>query len=190
MKSLFLFAALLVQCYGFAQEPCEFDVDVSDSLGTLKETKEYLVYERNFAGTSSYVYFSLALVNKVPMLKVQMISRSKDFIPSNCLDKNARLYLQLDNGKIVTLRHVDELTCGTSVRNNQGFNNNIITGTFMFVNSNVEELMNSPVTLMRIKYTTETADYIFPSQLKSELHQQTYDPQHYFLATLRCLANQ
>lgn len=186
----FHLAVLLFPIALFAQKPCEFAINVTDSLGTYKETNDYLVHERNFAGKSSYAYLSFAIVDQMPVLKMQLIARSKDFIASNCLDKNSKIYLQLDNGKIVTLLHVDQLTCGTTIRNDQGFNNRILSGTFMFVKNSIEELRKSPVTLMRIKFTTETEDYIFPSTLKSELDGNVYDPQRYFINTLGCLDNQ
>ena len=36
----------------YAQKPCEYSVDVKDSIGTYKETKSCIVHERNFGGTS------------------------------------------------------------------------------------------------------------------------------------------
>lgn len=189
MKGLYYFFALILPAMVFAQKPCDFAINVTDSLGTYKETKEYLVHERNFAGSSSYSYLSIALVDKMPVLKLQLIARSKDFLTVNCFDKNSKIYLQLDNGQIVTLIHVDQLVCATSVRNDQGYNNRILTGTFMFVGNSIQQLLNVPVSTMRVKFTTETADYIFSSKLKSELDGASYDPQHFFIETLRCLAN-
>ncbi|HEX8269680.1 MAG TPA: hypothetical protein VF581_07280 [Flavobacterium sp.] len=185
---IFLFiAALFLQYTVQAQKPCEFAVNVTDSLGTYKETKESLVFERNFAGTSSYAYFSLAEQDGTPLLNIQFITSSKEFVPSKCLDKNSRVYLQLANGKIVTLLHLDQLTCGTSVRNDKGFNNMIMTGNFMFMKNSFEELRKSPLSVMRIKFTTETADFIFQSEFKSELDSKTYTPQEYFITELDCI---
>lgn len=190
MRFLCFLAVLFFQLAAFAQKPCDFSVNVSDSLGNYRETKDYLMFERNFGGKSSYVYFSVTLVDKMPFLKVQLIDRSKDFVVANCLDKNSKLYLQLDNGKIVTLTHIDQINCGTTVRNEQGFNNRILTGTFMFTKNSIDELLKSPIALMRIKFTTENADYIMPSQLISELDQTVYDPQHYMIGMLECLTSQ
>lgn len=189
MKAFFCFFAVVLPTLLFAQKPCEFAINVTDSLGTYKETNQYLVYERNFAGKSSYNYLSIALVDNMPVLKMQIIARSKDFLAANCFDKNSKIYLQLDNGKIITLIHVDQLVCATSVRNDQGYNNRILTGTFMFLSNSLTELLNSPVSTMRVKFTTSSEDYIFSSVLKSELDGEKYDPQRYFIETLRCLSN-
>jgi len=179
---------LLFSLAGNAQNPCDFSTKVSDSLGDYRSTKNYLVYERNFAGASSYIYFSLALTDGLPTLNVQFLQKSKEFVKASCLDKNSRIYLQLDNGKIVTLIHIDQEDCGTRVRN-EDVNNRILTGYFLFPKESIEDLKSSPVSLMRIKYTTETVDYIVKENLKSELDGMMYNPNNYFVNTLHCLEN-
>ena len=187
MKSVFSIFAFLFASVSFAQNPCEFSSNINDSIGSYKNTRDYLVYERNFAGASSYVYFSLALTDGLPTLNAQFIQKSKDFIKANCLDKNSRIYLQLDNGKVVTLIHIDQENCGTSVRTEDGSNNRIMTCYFMFLKEGYDELKKSPVSLMRIRYATETIDYIFKPEILSELDSKKFDPQHYFINTLRCI---
>ena len=171
-----------------AQNPCEFTTNVKDSIGESKSTKNALVYEKNFAGASSYMYFSLALTDGMPTLNTQLLQKSKDFIKAYCFDKNSRIYLQLDNGKIVTLFHIDKEDCGTGVRN-QDLNNRILGGFFVFTKEAFQDLKSSPVSLMRIKYTTETVDYIMKATLKSELDGNVSHPNNYFIDTLRCLDN-
>ncbi|HEY0091888.1 MAG TPA: hypothetical protein VGB43_05315 [Flavobacterium sp.] len=172
-----------------AQIPCEVTTSVSDSLGTYKSTKEYLVYERNFAGKSSLMHFSLELYDGTPVLNLEYVQKSKDFIKANCLDKNSRLYLQLDNGKIITLIYNGSENCGISVRDDKGFTNRIMQGNFLFLKNTIEELKASPISLMRIKFGTETVDYIMKSDLTAEFDGKHYYPQKYFMSTLPCLLN-
>lgn len=188
MKYLLSLTILLLTFSMNAQNPCDFSTDVKDSIGQYKSTRDYLVYERNFAGTSANMYFVLALTDGLPTLNVQLIQKSRDFIKANCFDKNSRIYLQLDNGKIVTLIHIDQDDCGSSVRNNE-LNNRILSGFFLFPKETFNDLKSSPVSLMRIKYSTETVDYIFKSELKSEMDGKTYHPSEYFINTLHCLDN-
>ena len=171
-----------------AQDPCEFSANVKDSIGEYKSTVNYLVYERNFAGNSSYIYFSLALTDGLPTLNVQFLQKSKDFLKANCLDKNSRMYLQLENGKVVTLIHIDAENCGTGVRNND-MNNRVMPGYFLFTNDAFESLKTSPVSMVRIRYSTETVDYIFKDELQSEADGKKYNPSRYFVNTLHCLDN-
>jgi hypothetical protein len=189
MKHLIFITILFLNLNLFAQKPCDFSVNVTDSIGSYKATKDYLVCERNFGGNSSYLFFSLVLTDGLPTLNVQTIQKSKDFMRANCLDKNSKIYLQLDNGKIITLVHIDQENCGTSVRDDKSFNNRITSGIFMFMKETFEDLKSSPVSFMRIKYTTETIDYIFKKELKSELDGQIYEPENYFINTLHCLNN-
>jgi hypothetical protein len=185
MKITVTITLLLLTLSVTAQDPCEFSSNVKDSIGEYKSTANYLMYERNFTG-NAYIYFSLALTDGLPTLNVQFINKSKDFIKANCLDKNSRMYLQLENGKIVTLIHIDAEDCGTGVRNEE-MNNRVMTGYFLFPKEAFEALKNSPVSMMRIRYSTETVDYILKDELRSELDAKQYKPSKYFINTLHCL---
>lgn len=187
MKHLLLAAFAFFTMSMNAQKPCDLTADVADSVGTYKETRDYLVYERNFGGTSSYAFFSLVKTDGMPTLNVQFIDKSSDFIKAKCLDKNSKMYLQLDNGKVVTLLHIDAENCGTTVRDDKQVNNRIMNGIFMFVKGTLDDLKSSPVSVMRIRYATDTVDYIMKSELQSEMDGKTYTPGTYFIDTLHCL---
>ncbi|WP_413998666.1 hypothetical protein ACMDB5_12885 [Flavobacterium sp. W1B] len=187
MKQIITIALFLITANLLAQKPCEYSTNVNDSIGTYKSTKEYIVSEKNFGGNSSYIFYSLALTDGMPTLSVQLIQKSKDFIKANCFDKNSKLILQLNNGKIVTLLHVDGENCGTTLRDDKGFDNRVNTGNFMFMKGSLEELKKSPVSLMRIQYLTGMEDYILKKELISELNNETYQPETYFINNLRCI---
>ena len=186
MKQLITLTFFLLTITTFAQKPCEYSTNVTDSLGTYKVTNDYLISEKNFGGTADYVFFSLAQTDGLPTLNLQLIQKSKDFIKANCFDKNSRVFLQLQNGKVVTLMHIDQENCGTLIREN-GLENRINTGIFMFMKDNYEELKKSPVNIMRIKYLTATEDYIVKSELISEMNGKTYKPDTYFMDNIRCV---
>ncbi|WP_264564535.1 hypothetical protein [Flavobacterium sp. N3904] len=171
----------------FAQKPCEYAANVTDSIGTYKVTKEYLITEKIFGGNANYIFYSLALTDGIPTLNVQLIQKSKDFIKANCFDKDSKLYLQLQNGKIVTLVHIDQESCGTMIRDDKGYDNRVKSGIFMFMKDNYEDLKTSPVSLMRIKYLTDTEDYVFKKEFTSELDGKIYKPENYFIDNIRCI---
>lgn len=187
MKQLITLTFFLLTLTAFAQKPCEYSANVTDSIGTYKVTNEYLISEKNFGGTFNYVFFSLAQTDGLPTLNLQLIQKSKDFIKANCFDKNSKVFLQLQNGKIVTLMHIDQENCGTLIRDDKGFDNRVNTGIFMFLKDNYEELKKSPVNIMRIKYLTDTEDYIVKGELKSEMNNKTYKPDTYFMENIRCV---
>jgi hypothetical protein len=129
----------------------------------------------------------LALTDGTPTLNLQMIQKSKDFIKANCFDKNSKLFFQLNNGKIVTLVHIDQENCGTLIRDNEGFDNRLLMGNFMFIKGSFEDLKSSPVNLMRIKYFTDLDDYVIRKEFTAELDNQVYQPENYFTNFLHCI---
>ncbi|MGA9638259.1 hypothetical protein [Flavobacterium sp.] len=183
ITALFFFCTLSA----FAQKDCEYSTNIKDSIGTYKLTNEYLMSEKNFAGKSSYIFYALSLYNGFPTLNVQLIQKSNGFLPANCFDKNSKLFLQLQNGKIVTLIHTNKESCGSLIRNNEGFNNRLTVGNFMFIQGSMEDLKSSPVNLMRIKYLTGTDDYIVKKEITSEMNGKVYFPETYFMNYLKCI---
>lgn len=189
MKQSILFFFVLLCGQIAAQKSCEYSENVNNSAETYKSTKEYLIYEKNFAGNKNYIFFSMALTNGTPSLNIQFIQKSKEFMKVNCFDKNSKIFFQLNNGKIVTLLHIDKMDCGTTVRDNEGFDNRILSGNFMFLKGSLEDLKSSPANLMRIKYLTNIEDYVLRKEFTSEMNNQVYQPDTYFINFLHCLEN-
>ena len=189
MKNIPFTIVLLFTLSVSAQKPCEISTNITDSIGTYKATKEYLIYEKNFAEKSSYIFASLILADGIPALTIQSIEKSKDFIKAICFDKNSKIYLQLMDGNIITFYHDDSEDCGTLLRDENQMNNRVLSGSFIIRKENFDALKKSPVSLMRIKYGTETVDYIIKKDLKSELDGAAYEPEKYFMDYLHCIEN-
>ena len=189
MKNLVIVLFLLANLSVIAQKPCEIDSNINDSIGTYKSLKQSIIFERSFAGNSTTIFFTLSSTNGVLALETQQLQSSSDFIKANCLDSNSKIYLQLNNGKIVTLLYVGNETCGTLINNDKGKNTRITSGGFVFSKENYEELKVSPVTFMRVKFATETIDYPFKTEIISELDKKTYQPENYFIDYLKCIEN-
>jgi hypothetical protein len=169
-----------------AQKDCEFSTNITDSIGSYKSTKSVLMHERNFGGNEKSIYFSLINSDGLQSLNIQIIQKSNDFSPASCFDERSRVYFQLANGKIVSLISVNESNCGSSlVIDNK--NCRVLNGYFVFVEGTVEELKKDSITLMRIKYATETLDYIVKDQLFSESDRSVYKPATYFVDYLKCI---
>lgn len=189
MNKAFLFLSLLATATIFAQKTCEYSTNVKDSIGTYKTTKEYMMYEKNFAGNTSYIFYSLAMTDGIPSLNLSLIQKSKEFMKANCFDKNSKLFLQLHNGKIVTLLHINQENCGSLLRDSNGFDNRVLSGTFVFIKGTLDDLKSSPVNLMRIKSLTSSEDYVIKKEFQSEMNQQIYHPETYFIDHLHCVLN-
>ncbi|WP_306350222.1 hypothetical protein [Flavobacterium sp. '19STA2R22 D10 B1'] len=188
MKYLILLAFFSFSISTLAQAPCDYSYQVNDSVENIKATKEYLVSEKIFGNTSKYIFFSLVNTEGIPVLSVQNLQKSKDFILANCLDRNSKIYFQLSNGKIYTLIHSEEENCGNYLRDGDNQNNlRVTTATFLFMKNDFEDLKKYPITLMRIKYATETVDYIIKKELDSELTKTKTEPEKYFMNYLKCV---
>lgn len=189
MKQAVLLILFLISNALLAQKPCEYSTNVTDSIGSYKSTKEYMIYEKIFAGNKSYIFYSLSLTDDLPTLNLQLIQKSNDFIKANCFDKNSKLFLQLNNGKVITLLHIDQENCGSMIRDDKGFDNRILVGTFVFLKGSFEDLKTSPVNMMRIKYLTDIEDYVIRKEFQSELNSQVYEPETYFINYINCIEN-
>lgn len=187
-KYISLFLLLIIQLSN-AQNPCEYTTNVNDSIGTYKTTSEFLMHEKVFAGKSSYVFFSLSQTNGIPGVTVQIIQKSKEFLKANCFNKDSKLYLQLNDGSIITLIHTEKEICASLVRDENGTDNRIMVGNFLFLKSNFEKLKTSEISLLRIKYNYEMEDYIIKKEFKSELDNKTYESATYFMKYLDCVIN-
>lgn len=175
---------------GMAQnKDCDYSVNSKEDGKEIRTTKEYMMYERVFGGTSTFVFFSLTSADGLPLLNFQMLAKSKEFPKAQCLDKASKIHLQLESGKIVTLINALETeNCAGLIYDSEGQNNiRILTGTFLFTKGSLEELEKSPVTIMRVKYATEMVDYSIRKEITSETNAVKYNPESYFINNLKCL---
>ncbi|KGO93910.1 hypothetical protein [Flavobacterium subsaxonicum] len=187
MKQLFLALMLAFSLMATAQD-CQYSVEDATPGEELKTTKDYLMYEKVFAGTSQFLFFSLSKSQGTPILNFQLLSKSKDFPQQYCLDAASKVYLQLNNGKIITLLSATEDQCaGLMYDNNEKNNIRVLTGMFLFTKGSLEELEKSQISFIRVKYATETVDYIIKKDLQSEAMGQKYEPETYFIKTLKCI---
>jgi hypothetical protein len=186
MKKIISLLVLLINLTVMAQKECEYSSNVTDSLGTYKSTKDYMMHERVFAGNQTLIYFSLINADGLLSLGVQIIQKSEGFVKANCFDKNSKIYLQLANGKIISLIGIELDTCGNAFRVDNT-NSRILSGYFLFVKDSFEDLKKSPISLMRIKFGTETVDYVIKEKLTSEVDKNTYFPENYFINYLKCI---
>ena len=127
--------------------------------------------------------------NGVLGLETQQLQSSPDFIKANCFDANSRIYLQLNNGKFVTLLFAGNEMCGTLIRNEKNENSRILSGSFVFSKENFEDLKVSPVTFMGMKFAGETIYFPFRIEFTAELDKKTYQPENYFIDYLKCVEN-
>lgn len=191
MRFYFTFILLLIQSITFCQKkPCTFETNIADSLGVYKETGTHLVYERVFGNSSQLVFLALASDNGTPVLKMQLIQKSKDFISPKCIDKNSRIYFQLTNGKIYTLINASNDKCDNLIFNDTDKENNrLLDVSFLFMKNDFEDLKKFPIMLMKIKLATDEKEYVISKELISEKIGLKSNPEKFFIDNYPCLEN-
>ena len=172
----------------FAQKPCELAESFTDSIGTYKSTNEFLVHERIFSDKEAYIFLSLINNNGTPALNLKIIQKSNEFIKANCMNASTKLFFQLGNGKIITMIHNNEESCGSFHQNPDDKKNTRFTsGLFLFLLGTIEELKKSPIQLMRIQNQSETKDYVMVREFTSELTMKLNSPENFFIDNLHCV---
>jgi hypothetical protein len=188
MKKVFFALIFLSSLTALAQKDCIYSVAPTKENKDYKATTDYLMYEKVFGNSSTFVFFSLANSEGVPLLNFQLLSKSKDFPEAHCFDKASRIYLQLLNGKIITLMNAFEDQCSNLVYDEKEKNNiRVLTSSFLFTKGSLEELEKSPIAIMRIKYSTEVIDYPVKKELSSETITGKFQPESYFINHLNCI---
>ncbi len=187
LTSLFF---LLFFSFAKAQQPCDFiEYMTADSTATYKTSADVMLYEKNFGKNSDYIIASLVVSeSSAPMLSLQFIQKSATFTAAKCFDKSSKVFLQLDNGKGVTLYHVDKDDCGSRVPSVGNTESRVLTGYFLFAKDVYQELKKSKISLMRVRFSTDTVDYLIKNEVTSEVDGKTYRPASYFLDYFHCMS--
>lgn len=184
----FIMAGMVLLPFFASAQECEYSIDDKTEGQELKTTPDYLMHEKVFGGTSQFVFFSLSNSQGVPVVNFQLLSKSKDFAKIYCLDSTSKIYIQLASGRIVTLLCATQDQCSNMVYDSAENNNiRVLTGAFLFTKGTMEDLTKSPITFIRVKYTTETVDYPIKGTLPSEAMGKTYNPDSYFMKFLKCI---
>ncbi len=188
MKKLFSILLLSTSLSLFAQGDCNTSVETTEEGIEIITTKDYLMFERVFGNSTQFIFFSLTNSDGVPILNFQHLTKSTDFPKIHCLDENSRIYFQLTNGKIITLLSAQEEHCASMLYDGEEKKNiSILTSSFVFTKGTLEELEKSPISLMRVKYSTETVDYTIKKKITGESVEGTFFPENYFINNLKCI---
>lgn len=180
---------LFIPVFSLAQaKVCDYEIEEKTDTTSLKVLPQKLIHEKVFGKSSDYLFFSLVNENGVPILNMQLLQKSNDFIPTNCLSKSSKVFFQLDNGKIITLVNAFEEICSDLNYDATTKNNiRILNAFFYFTKTNYEELKNSPIALMRIQFAGQTKDFVFKTVLESETLKLKSNPASYFIENLKCV---
>lgn len=188
MKNLLLLLLFTTVSLNAQTKDCIYDIEEKTDSTSLKSLPHKLMNEKIFGNKKEFIFFGLLNNDGVPMLSLQQLQKSNDFIPTSCLSKNSKIVFQLMNGKIVTLLHAfDDICSDLNYNSEEKSNIRILTAYFYFTKTNFEELKNSPISLVRIQFSGESKDYVIKSELTSESLKIKTNPANYFIDFLKCV---
>jgi hypothetical protein len=74
---------LFISFNSVAQNPCDYSVNVNDSIGTYSD---YMLSEKNFGGSSN-IFLHFVIDRWITNFDCSKHKKSKDFMKANCFDK-------------------------------------------------------------------------------------------------------
>ena len=188
MKKLTLLLLFLFAFQSQAQEKVkegEIDFEIKNDTVNVKKTKDYLMDELLFGNRKEVLNFSLVNENGVLFLHFQAIETNSVFIPTKCFDKKSKIFIQLQNGKIVTLISTSDTCSQLYIDPDTNFNTQLLSNYFLFSKANFEDLKQSPISMIRVNFGAEYRDYVPKKTLVSELNNLEYSPENYFINNIK-----
>jgi len=188
MRLLLFF--LLISCVVTAQNTCEFDFEIKNDSIDYRETKKHLIYERIFGKKTNYAFVSLLNDGGYLMMNFQKVQKSDSFIETECFDKETRIYLQLTNGRIYTLLHIDRDVCSVRVPDieSKALHIRSLNTSFFFMEDDYQDLKKYPVALLQIRFSTgEKSSYVMEKELVSKNLEVTSHPERIFIDYYSCI---
>ena len=104
MKHLLSLLLLLTLSVNAQKKDCIYDIEEKNDSTSLRVLPNVLMHEKIFGNTNEYLFFALLNDNGTPMLSIQQLQKSKDFIKTNCIAKNSKIYIDVKinkNGEII-----------------------------------------------------------------------------------------
>ena len=80
MKHLLSLLLLLTLSVNAQNKDCIYDIEEKTDSTSLKVLSNVLVHEKIFGNTNEYLFFALLNDNGTPMLSIQQLQKSKDFV--------------------------------------------------------------------------------------------------------------
>lgn len=190
MKKILVFVLAVLPLLTFAQDKVkegEIDFEVKNDSVNVKKTKEYLMEERHFGNRKEVLNFSLVNDNGTLFLYFQLIEANSELIPVKCFDSKSKIFVQLQNGKIITLISTSDICSQLVMIPDSNQYTRVLSQYFMFAKTNFEELKNSPISMIRVQYGSERKDYVPKKSLISEFTKLEYSPENFFLNNLKSI---
>lgn len=185
----YIIAFFFISLFATAQKPCEYDFEMKNDSIDFRETKKQLIYEKEFGKRSDYSFVSLINDNGYVMLNFQRVQKSDNFIEMICFDKDTRMYLELTNGKIYTLIHINNDVCSSRVPDLENKSNiRLLNTSFFFTEDDYDDIKKFPVFMLKIRFgVKEEISYVMEKELISKSLETSSNPDRIFMNYYKCV---
>ena len=87
MKNLLLLLLFTTLSLNAQTKDCIYDIEEKTDSTSLKSLPHKLMNEKIFGNKKEFIFFGLLNSDGVPMLSLQQLQKSNDFIPTSCLSR-------------------------------------------------------------------------------------------------------
>ncbi|WP_430613318.1 hypothetical protein [Flavobacterium sp. JP2137] len=189
MKFSLMLLSLFVSVVSLAQKKdCDIDYVIENDSTRFTKTNDYLFVERSYKPALESVYIALVKSEETAYVQLQFLQKDALFIPTTCVDAKSLITFQLLDGTIVNLRHAQDDYCNSlSFDPEQQANIRILSTYFQIEKDDIAKLKKSPVSVMRLRFSTAVFTYEVVEKLASKSVDKTYFPTRYFIENIACV---
>lgn len=167
--------------------PCDLDYEIQNDSVQVKRYHQTLIYELDMGKNGESLFANLIEIGDTPLLEIQYIQKSTDFIPLLCFDRRSMLSIQLLNGTVVSLRHFNTDICSNFIYDKDQKNIRVINSYFKLEPKDFDILKASKISMIRIRFLTDIKTYSIKNELYSNSHATSFEPALFFQKSIPCL---
>lgn len=187
MIKLFTLLMLVVTPVTFAQNDCDYKINVDTDEEKFQLTQEILTEFLVGRNQTVFIYLSLMRQENVKSVVLHLSLNAMQLPPKVCYNDSSRLSFALEDGSFVSAPYLGEETCGRQTQGEETMSNSISEASFYLDDFALEKLSNSSLKTMRITTMNQNYDINFQEVLSNEQITEPIYPREYFIKNLKCI---
>lgn len=187
MRNNILCFILLATLQSFAQEDCNYKIQVDTDDEIFKLTQESLIDFTVGNKKTAFVYFSLMNQDQIKSVVLHISLNATDMPPIICFNEKSRLSFKLSNGTYVSAPYLGEKTCGRQTENENTMNNSTSEASFFLDENALTRLSNTSLESLRIATQSINFDLKLRDVISNEQLGEPIYPKEFFINSLGCI---
>ena len=186
-KFVFILIASFIFSNGYAQDTCNYKIQVDTENEQFLLTHEVLTDFMIGNKQTAFIYFSLMKEGDVKSLVLQLSLNSAEMPPIACFNKDSRVSFELENGKFVSLRYLGDVNCGRETEPKDALKNSTSEAAFFIDDKSFDILQESNLKSMRLTTMKTHFDIEFQNVISNSVLKEPVYPKEFFLKYLSCV---